>query len=59
MASLNSKLNSIIGAKKIDLNKVVVNTKKAEVEQPKQRRDIELEYDPAHPNSYDQSKMLY
>ena len=58
MASLSSKLNSIIGSKKIDLNKVVV-PKKVSSEQPKERRDIEAEYDPAHPNCYDQAKAQF
>lgn len=56
MASLSSKLNSIIGGKKIDLNKVVVNKKP---EQPKERREIEIEYDPANPNSYEQARSHY
>ena len=42
-----------MGSKKIDLNKVVEKSKKQpEPEQPKSRRDIEIEYDPANPNSY-------
>lgn len=42
MASLNSKLNSLIGNKKIDLNKVVESSKKAAEHQAEQkhRRDI-------------------
>ena len=46
-----------MSSKKIDLNKVVENSKKVEPE--KNRRDIEIEYDPANPNSYEQSKAHY
>lgn len=59
LASLNSKLNSIMSNKKIDLSKVVESSKKAEQVEQKQRRDIEIDYDPWHPNSYEQSKGHY
>ena len=53
MASLNSKLNNMLNAKKININSALTGeAEKEKKEKEEKQRRSEAEYDPQCPNSY-------